>query len=349
MATSAFIHAGVEFVPNNHAAILNTADAPRDYHPIQHFLAQSALATALTTPARLSGSQIINFWRTGQYDNGGADGSPSIVFAYEGEEYAVTPATVRQAFNMPENAAYITNGDTNLRGMMNALGYSESLDKLGQLKRPGLRREWSFFFDCITRAFQKKSTNWDAIPMDMLQIGYSLIYSTNFDFGRLVLRNIGERMHENRQVIYFSRFCQLLFNVTVGEVDFDVDDEIKPFRLHKRVFKDLISKDEKYPIQRPLLIPAQVRVRMDMPPVQQQQQPQPQQPQPPVSPKIPKQPRTSASKSKRATKSDAAPSTAKRTRTSVATHVLKPNSEVPTNTDEPVNSEAHLNLSLIHI
>ena len=109
------------------------------------------------------------------------------MFEYEGEEYAVTPATVRQAFNMPENAAYITNGDTNLRGMMNALGYSESLDKLGQLKRPGLRREWSFFFDCITRAFQKKSTNWDAIPMDMLQIGYSLIYSTNFDYGRFCL------------------------------------------------------------------------------------------------------------------------------------------------------------------
>uniref|UniRef100_A0A165A9X8 Uncharacterized protein n=1 Tax=Daucus carota subsp. sativus TaxID=79200 RepID=A0A165A9X8_DAUCS len=110
--------------------------------------------------------------------------------------------------------------------MMIDLGYYESLDKLGQLKRPGLRKEWSFFFDCITRAFQKKSTNWDAIPMDMLQIGYSLIYSTAFDFGRLVLRNIGERMHENRQVIYFSRFCQLLFNATVGEVDFDAADEI---------------------------------------------------------------------------------------------------------------------------
>ncbi|KAL1811543.1 hypothetical protein ACET3Z_021608 [Daucus carota] len=342
MATTAFIFAGVEFVTNNHAAILNTADALRDYHPMQQFLAQSAIATALTAPARLSGSQIINFWRTGKYDNGGEDGSPSIVFSYEGEEYFVTPATVRTAFNLPElDTAYITNGDANLRTMMTDLGYSESLDKLGQLKRPGLRREWSFFFDCITRAFQKKSTNWDAIPMDMLQIGYSLIYSTNFDFGRLVLRNIGERMHENRQVIYFSRFCQLLFNATVGEVDFDVDDEIKPFRLHKRVFKDLISKDEKYPIQRPLLIPAQVRARMDMPPVHQQ--PQPQQPQPPVSPTISKQPRTSASKSKKAAKSDAAPSTAKRTRTSVATHVLKSNSEVPTNTDEPVNSEAHLN------
>ena len=72
MATSAFTFAGVEFVPNNHAAILDITDVPSDYHPFQQLLAQSVLATALTAPARLSGSQIINFWRTGKYDNGGA-------------------------------------------------------------------------------------------------------------------------------------------------------------------------------------------------------------------------------------------------------------------------------------
>ncbi|KAL1826547.1 hypothetical protein ACET3Z_004959 [Daucus carota] len=336
MATSAFTYAGVEFVPNNHSAILDTTDVPRDYHPIQQFLAQSALATALTAPARLSGSQIITFWRTGHYDNGGEAGSPSIVFEYDGAEYAVTPATFRAALNLPEHAAYITNGDANLRTMMIDLGYYDSLDKLGQLKRPGLRKEWSFFFDCITRAFQKKSTNWDAIPMDMLQIGYSLIYSTNFDFGRLVIRNIGERMHENRQIIYFSRFCQLLFNATVGEVAFDAADEIKPFKLHKRVFKDLISKDEKRPVLRPLQIPAPLRAKLNLP--------QAPQPQPPVSPTATrsslKTPSTkSTPKPSKSTKSDA-PST-KKTRTSVATQVLKSNSDVPANSDRVplVNSD----------
>ena len=124
MATTTFTHAGVDFVPNNYAAILDTSEAPRDYHPFQRFLAQSALATALTAPARLSGSQIINFWRTGHYDNGGTNGSPSIIFSYEGEEYAVTPATVRQALNLPEHSNYITNGDANLRVMMTCLLYT---------------------------------------------------------------------------------------------------------------------------------------------------------------------------------------------------------------------------------
>ncbi|XP_063942763.1 uncharacterized protein LOC135150406 [Daucus carota subsp. sativus] len=58
MVTSAFTYAGVEFVPNNHAAILDTTDVPGDYHVIQEFLAQSALARALTAPARLSGNLI---------------------------------------------------------------------------------------------------------------------------------------------------------------------------------------------------------------------------------------------------------------------------------------------------
>ncbi|XP_063939727.1 uncharacterized protein LOC135148438 [Daucus carota subsp. sativus] len=75
---------------------------------------------------------------------------------------------------------------------------------------------------------------------------------------------------------------------------------------------------------------------MDMLPVQQQ--PQSQQPQPPVSPTIPKQPRTSASRSKKATKSDENPSTQK-TRTSVATQVLKTKSDKPANSDA-VNFDA---------
>nr|XP_017228913.1 PREDICTED: uncharacterized protein LOC108204124 [Daucus carota subsp. sativus] len=59
-----------------------------------------------------------------------AAGSPSIVFEYDGAQYAVTPATVRAALNLPEHAAYITNGDANLRTMMIDLGYYDSLDKL---------------------------------------------------------------------------------------------------------------------------------------------------------------------------------------------------------------------------
>ncbi|KAK1360566.1 hypothetical protein POM88_045040 [Heracleum sosnowskyi] len=151
--------------------------------------------------------------------------------------------------------------------MMREIGYSGSLARTGNLKRPLLRKEWSFFFDCITRAFGKKCTNWDAIPIDNLQIGYSLLYDAHFDFSRLVLNNIGEKMTENRGVVYFTRFCQLIFSTCVIEVNIFEDDVIPSFKLHKRVFFDLTNKDVKKGNVGDLLLPASI---------QQFLQPQPQ-------------------------------------------------------------------------
>ena len=80
MGSKSFIFAGLTFAPNNFAAILSTDIAPADYHLFQNFLANSDIGTALNAPERLSGSLIAQFWRTANYDNGGAHGSPSIVF-----------------------------------------------------------------------------------------------------------------------------------------------------------------------------------------------------------------------------------------------------------------------------
>ncbi|KAK1388202.1 hypothetical protein POM88_016380 [Heracleum sosnowskyi] len=172
MATTAFVFSGLEFVPNNYAAPLNTVNAPEAFHMIQDFLAQSAIGRALVEPAKLSGLQIKAFWESGMYDDGGETGNPSIIFEYEETEYVITAGTIRAAMGFPEFSSYtIGMGDEDLIRMMREIGYSGPLNKIGQLKRPFLRKEWSFFFDCITRTFGKKCTNWDAIPTDSLQIG----------------------------------------------------------------------------------------------------------------------------------------------------------------------------------
>ncbi|KAK1361435.1 hypothetical protein POM88_045909 [Heracleum sosnowskyi] len=163
-----------------------------------------------------------------------------------------------------EHTAYtIAVGDAELLRMMREIGYGGSLAKIGQLKRPFLRKEWSFFFDCITRTFGKMCTNWDAIPTDSLQIGYSLLYGNNFDFGRLVLGNVGEKMTENRGVVYFARFCQLLFSACVSGVDIIDADVIPCFKLHKRIFSDLVNKDVKKGHVGDLLLPALVQQFLD--------------------------------------------------------------------------------------
>lgn len=55
--------------------------------------------------------------------------------------------------------------------------YEGPLSKLGQLKRQSLHSEWNFYFDCITRAFSSKCTNYfDALPIMSQQIGYPLMF-----------------------------------------------------------------------------------------------------------------------------------------------------------------------------
>ncbi|KAK1397218.1 hypothetical protein POM88_007081 [Heracleum sosnowskyi] len=278
MATTAFVSSGLEFVPNNYTAPLNTANAPETFHMIQKFLAQSAIGRALVEPAKLSGLQIKAFWETGVYDDGGETGSPSIIFEFEETEYVITAGTIRDALGFPEYPSYTVGmGDEDLIRMMREIGYSGPLTKIGQLKRPFLRKEWSFFFDCITRTFGKKCTNWDAIPTDSLQIGYSLLYDNHFDFARLVLTNLGEKMTENRGVVYFSRFCQLLVSYCVEGVDV-VNEDVSCFKLHKRVFSDLINKDVKKGIVGDLLLPASVQQFVDAqvnPQTQVESQPEP--------------------------------------------------------------------------
>ncbi|KAK1373624.1 hypothetical protein POM88_029817 [Heracleum sosnowskyi] len=177
MATTLFHSVGLEFVPNNYAAPLSTENAPEAFHLFQNFLVQSDIGYALVEPAKLSGLQIKAFWETGVYDDRGESGTPSTVFEFEEQEFVVTPTTVRDALGFEDFNAYtISVGDAELQRMMREIGYTGSLARTGNLKRPLLRKEWSFFFDSITRAFGKKCTNWDAIPIDSLQIGYSLLY-----------------------------------------------------------------------------------------------------------------------------------------------------------------------------
>ncbi|KAK1390677.1 hypothetical protein POM88_018855 [Heracleum sosnowskyi] len=269
---------GLDFVPNNYAAPLSTENVPEAFHLFQNFLVQSDIGQALVEPIRLSGTQIKAFWETGIYDDGGESGNPSIIFEFADQEYVVTPTTVRDALGCEDfNAFTISVGDSDLQRMMREIGYSGPLARTGNLKRPFLRKKWSFFFDCITRAFGKKCTNWDVIPIDSLQIGYSLLYGTHFDFSRLVLNNIGEKMIENRNVVYFARFCQSIFSFCVDGVEIAEEDVIPSFKLHKRIFSDLTNKDVKKGNVGDLMLPASVQQFLNPQP-QSQAQPESDQP-----------------------------------------------------------------------
>ena len=126
-------------------------------------------------------------------------------------EYVVTPTTVRKTLHLPENFQFSSAVEEPLlQQMMANLGYEQSLAKLGQHKRPYIRKEWSFFFDCITKTFANKCSNFDVIHILTQQIGYALLNQSHFDYAKTVLCFIEDRMKEDKNVVYFVRFCQLI-------------------------------------------------------------------------------------------------------------------------------------------
>ena len=246
MSTTAFEYNGANFVTNYYSAILDNDEAPKEFHLIQDFLAHSELMYALTQPEQISPSQVLTLWRSANYDDGGEKGSPSLTCNYEGQEYAISPATIRKALHLPEEKKFDSSVPTQtLRDMMIFLGYTASTDKMGELKRPHLCKEWSFFYDCITRAFGNKCSNFDAIPIFSQQIGYSLIHNLKFDYATSILRFIGDRRKENMNIVYYARFCQLIFSYCFPDVPLPEDGNELPFKITKRAFTDLIKKDSK--------------------------------------------------------------------------------------------------------
>ena len=142
MTTSAFDFDGARFVTNNYVAILDNDEAPSEFHLILDFLAHSELMYALTQPESISLAQVLTFWRTSNYNDGGEHGSPSLTCQYEGQEYFVSLETIRKALHLREHSKFNASvSPQTLRDMMNFFGYSCSTERMGDLKRPNLCKE----------------------------------------------------------------------------------------------------------------------------------------------------------------------------------------------------------------
>ena len=57
--------------------------------------------------------------------------------------------------------------------------------------------------------------------------------------------NIGDKLSESRFTVFFTRFVQMILNICIPDLVITDEDEIPVFRLHKRLFSDLVNKDSK--------------------------------------------------------------------------------------------------------
>ena len=68
-------------------------------------------------------------------------------------------------------------------------------------------------------------------------------------------------------IVYYARFCQLIFSYCFPDVLMPETDTELPFRITKRAFTDLIKKDSKKPQVPVFAIPVTVqdKLRVAMP------------------------------------------------------------------------------------
>lgn len=118
-------------MPNNYASILGKFGVDTYYHLMQDLLSVSGVGFALTNPHVVFGSNILEFWRMAQFDDGGEYGTPNIIFTHGGEEKIVTPQTVRAALHIPAHDNYTTFvRDNDMKRFLTLTGYEGFLAKL---------------------------------------------------------------------------------------------------------------------------------------------------------------------------------------------------------------------------
>ena len=246
------ITAGYEFVTNNFAAILAHASAPEPFHKVQDFLKSSSIGYALVQPETISPSAVIFIWSTAEVQE------DSIKFTYAGKEYVITPEVVRQALKLPEVTSYAPSyPDDEIKIFIKSLGYNGDTSKLGKLVRAKLRKERNFYFDCITKCFTNKSSNFDALTQTAQQIGYCLFNNTDFDYASLILEYISMRLNDKRQIIYFSRFLHLIFLHLIPDAVLQNETCIKVHKNGPTSFVDMTNKDVKNKFNTPIVYPQQ--------------------------------------------------------------------------------------------
>ena len=242
----------MKFVTNNFAAILDNQSAPDQFHRVQDFLRASPIGYALIQPESISTGAVIQIWSTAEIEEG------TIKFTHAEQEYVITPDVVREALHLPQvNSSAPLYPDDEIKAFIESLGYNGDTSKLGKLVRAKLRKEWNFYFDCITKCFTNKSSNFDALTQTAQQIGYCLFQNTNFDFASIILEYICMRINDKRKVIYFSRFLHLIFVHLCPDSVFQNDTCIKVHKNGPRSFVDMTNKDVKNQFNTPIVYPEQ--------------------------------------------------------------------------------------------
>ncbi|KAL8134410.1 hypothetical protein AgCh_009439 [Apium graveolens] len=105
--------------------------------------------------------------------------------------------------------------------MLNSMGYALTTSKLSEIRRLGLRKEWSYLCDVVTKVFYGKISNFDSINISMLNMLCMLVTDNYFNFSDLVLFELGFKLGElnkRGKSVYYARFFMMLANHLIENI-----------------------------------------------------------------------------------------------------------------------------------
>ncbi|KAL8104410.1 hypothetical protein AgCh_028571 [Apium graveolens] len=203
---------GFIYEKNNFTALVNKGIQQHgDYHKMMDFVQGCKLNYAMLESPTIYCEVVEEIWTTAVYNST----DKTITFTIKGKEFYVNSDIIKACFRIPDNIVTTPHTDTDIVNMLNSMSYALTISKLSEIRRLGLRKEWSYLCDVVTKVFSDKVSNFDSVNIFMLNMLYMLVTDKYFNFSDLVLFELGFKLgelHKRGKSVYYARFFMMLAN-----------------------------------------------------------------------------------------------------------------------------------------
>ncbi|XP_017224905.1 uncharacterized protein LOC108201105 [Daucus carota subsp. sativus] len=242
MTTSLSSSGKVVYAVTNHVAFLDKESVHADFHPLMDFLKNSPISYALSASPTIYTEIVQEMWNKADCTTKG-----EIKFTIKGNSYVLTPSVINEALHLPNSDFEKLPTDEEIICMLKFIKYASKPWQLSHISRRYLRKEWSYFFDTLTRVFTARCSGYNAITILVQIIGYSLMFGRTIDIGTLLLNEFSTKLGDvgNRsKVVYYARFLMIIANYFCEELSVDDRDDTLPLCSQKKVlFSHLVTNN----------------------------------------------------------------------------------------------------------
>ncbi|KAL8133958.1 hypothetical protein AgCh_009143 [Apium graveolens] len=209
---------GFIYVKNNFTALVNKGiKQSSDYHKMMDFVKNCKLNYAMLESPTIICEVVEDRCSNAVYNST----DKTITLTIKGKELCINSDVVKTCFKIPDNTVTSPHTDTDIVNMFNSLKYALPTSKLSEIRRLGLRKEWSYLCDVVTKVFSGKISNFDSVNISMLNMLYMLVTDKYFNFSNLVLFELGFKLGElnkRGKNVYYARFFMMLANHLSEEI-----------------------------------------------------------------------------------------------------------------------------------